>query len=310
MAMTHEEQFGPVARRMRKLRRGFRWTAKTILGAPRTMLVETRWRLGDEIMMLPVFDAMRHKYPAAHIAVLTNYPELYENHPFVDSVNDVPDKLDRHLLLRGAPRTAYRLSHYARRAGVPLPKLRPHLYYDDWTAPPLPELPGGEGPLIALAQGASWSTKRWLPERWRELARALEERGARLVELGKGEAAIGAGLCLVDRTTVREAACVLHHADLLVCCDSGLMHLALAAATPVVALFGPTDPAILIRNEPNFTAIRSTLPCSGHWNRPGGNAREGVCPEGHACCLADISVDQVLDAAGARVILTNEGGHG
>ncbi len=186
---------------------------------------------------------------------------------------------------------------------MPLPRLRPHLYYPYWSAPQLERLPAGDGPVIALAAGASWPTKRWLPERWRELASALEARGARLVELGKDDESLGIGLCLAGQTTVGEAARILHHADLLICCDSGLMHLALAAAAPVVALFGPTDPSILIREEPNFTAVRSGLRCSGHWNRPGTAAREGVCPEGHACCLQDISARQVLEAVEARVIL-------
>src|SRR5690606_18723445 len=103
-------------------------------------------------------------------------------------------------------------------------------------------------------------------DRWRALCRRLHDRGARLVELGIGDDPIGAGLCLVDRSTVRDAACVLRRADLLISCDCGLMHLALAVGTPAVALFGPTDPAFLMRDEPLLTAVRSGLPCAGLWN--------------------------------------------
>ena len=60
---------------------------------------------------------------------------------------------------------------------------------------------------------------------------------------------------------------MLHHADVSVCCDSGLMHLALAAGTRTVALFGPTEPAILVQNDPNLVAIETAQDCQGCWNR-------------------------------------------
>jgi ADP-heptose:LPS heptosyltransferase len=293
---TYEDRFTSTQRWYQRGLRRARWHAKTLAGVPRTLLVETRWRLGDEIMALPVFETLRGKYPADHLAVLTNFPDLYERHPFVDAVNEIPAAVDRYIFLRGADRREYRLACYARSAGVPLPVMPPHLYYEDWTAPQLAALPAGKGPVVALCAGASWPTKRWPIERWRALARTLEERGCRIVELGRGEEPVGAGLCLVNQTTVREAACILHHAALLICCDSGLMHLALAAATPVVALFGPTDPDILIRDEPNFHPLRSRQECRGFWNKAPGEPVPGECPWNHACCLDSVSVAEVLQA--------------
>lgn len=55
---------------------------------------------------------------------------------------------------------------------------------------------------------------------------------------------IGAGtLCLAGRTTLESWAAVLARCAVVVANDSGGMHLAAAMATPVVALFGMTDPA-------------------------------------------------------------------
>jgi len=252
---------------------------------------------------MPIFEALRAIHVAENLHVLTNYPELYEGHPFVDAVNVVPKSVDRYVLLRGAPRDVFRIAHYAQCARVEAPVWRPHLFFDDWRKhPPLPE---GEGPLVAVSAGASWTTKQWPIERWRALCTQLEAGGCRVVELGKDDEPIGVPNSLMGRTDVRQAACVLHHADLFVGCDSGLMHLALAAATPAVALFGPTDPDILIRDEPNFYPIRSGQSCSGHWNRPGGDPKPGVCPEGHACCLDDITVDDVLARIQERIVFPN-----
>lgn len=299
----YDDSLGSLQRRVRRARRALRWRAKSLTGAPRKILVETRWRLGDEIMAMPVFESLRAKYPADTIAVLTNFPDLYENHPFVDGINRESFVPDRYILLRGAPRTVRRIEAYAAAARVQTPVSRPHLYYESWDAPQLAELPGGEGTLVAVAPGTTWPTKHWPRDRWVQLCARLVERGCQIVELGKGHESLGIGTCLVNRTTVREAACMLHHADLLVSCDSGLMHLALAAGSQVVALFGPTDPDILVRNEPNLYAIRSQQSCRGYWNRPGPDPRTDVCPLGHRCCLDDITVEAVLGAVGKRIKL-------
>ncbi len=300
---AYEDQYSRTGRKIRRVLRGAKWPAKRLLGLPRALLIELRWRLGDEIMALPVFESLRAGYPSDHVAVLTNFPELFENHPFVDAVNVIPPSVDRYVLLRGAPRQIHRLDHYCRVAGVPLPVSRPQLYYSDWSAPQLETLPRREGPIIAVATETTWPTKRWRRDRWRELCEELESRGARIVELGTGAESLGVGLSLLGQTSVREAACVLHHADLLVSCDSGLMHLALAANTPVAALFGATDPGILIRDEPNFYPICSALPCQGYWNRSVETPDVGRCPLNHACCLEDVSVGQVLSVIERRVTL-------
>ncbi len=299
---AYEESRNPILRRTRALLRGVKWHLKSFLGIPRTVLVDLRWRLGDEIMALPIFESLRARYPAARILVQSNYPDLFENQPFIDAVNPPSQSIDRYLLLRGASRQQYRLACYAQKARVALPVLRPQLYLQDTTTPFLSKIPAGDGPLIALAPGASWPTKRWLPERWQNLVQRLSEGGARVFELGQDDDATGAPVSFMNRTTVREAACLLHHADVLICCDSGLMHLALAVNTPVVALFGLTDPDILIRNEPLFYPIRSTLPCSGYWNHADTVSQPGVCPEGHTSCIADITVEQVLEILTQRLV--------
>jgi ADP-heptose:LPS heptosyltransferase len=252
-------------------------------------------------MALPVFEAIQTRYPDAVIDVLSNYPEIWESHPIVRAVNRPDPDPDGYLLLRGASRLENRLGAYCARAGVPVPVARPMLYFSDWNAPQLSAIPQGDGPLIVLAPGASWPSKRWPVEHWQDLAARLEGEGCRVVVLGQSGEGLECGVDLCGATSVREAACVLHGANLAVCCDSGLMHLALAAGTPVVALFGPTDPDFLIRNERGLTALRSTHSCSGFWNHAAQVGEPGVCPEGHACCLESISVEQVMAAVHVKL---------
>lgn len=259
----------------------------------RSILVELRWRLGDEIMALPIVEALRRQNTTWRIGVWSNYPELFAQNPSIDSVNDISFSPDRYILLRGAPRDVYRLDHYASRARVPTPDTRPTLRLDDWTTPLLDEVPREEGDLVAVAPGASWPTKRWPDEQWREVCRGLHARGYHVVELGRDGEALGAGLNLVGRTTVREAAAVLKRVKLLLCSDSGLMHLSLAVGTPVVALFGPTEPSILVRDEPKFHPVPIERECRGCWNVSQTMKEPGICPLGIEPCMDAIPIETV-----------------
>jgi ADP-heptose:LPS heptosyltransferase len=279
---------------MHRVRRRASWAKKTALGLPRDILVEIRWRLGDEIMAIPIYEALHRAHPGTRIYVLCNHPELLEDNPYVAGVNRAPAEIDRYILLRHASRDRNRLEHYAETADIPVPEARPTLTYRDWDCEHAHRLPR-ESMLIAVSAGATWPTKRWPTKFWRRLCVDLEVMGCGLVELGTEEdEAIGEGVLLVGQTSVREAARILRTARLYVGCDSGLMHLALAVGTPVVALFGPTDPAILVRPDPNLYVVTNGRECQGCWNGEQAMLEPGVCPLGVSECLGTIEPKAVL----------------
>ncbi len=114
-------------------------------------------------------------------------------------------------------------------------------------------LPPGP-PIIALGPTANWAGKIWPPERFAALYRRLAEgplRPARAaIFAGPGEveqalaapvrAALPDAIDLAGHLSLPEAAACLARAALFVGNDSGLMHLAAAAGTPTIGLFGPT----------------------------------------------------------------------
>jgi len=116
-------------------------------------------------------------------------------------------------------------------------------------------MPAG-GDWLALAPAANWTGKEWPAERFAELADRLTAPGGALagarvaVLAGPGEGGrcrpvlerLGSprALDLVGRTDPLTAAACLRRARLFVGNDSGLMHLAAAAGTPTLGLFGPT----------------------------------------------------------------------
>lgn len=110
-------------------------------------------------------------------------------------------------------------------------------------------------PLCVLAPGAGWAAKQWPAKRFGALAAELSWRGFDVVvnaasaqnPLALEVAAASGGVARVLPCSVAELIALLRRTDLFVGGDSGPMHLAAALAVPLVALFGPTDPA---RNGP------------------------------------------------------------
>jgi heptosyltransferase-1 len=153
--------------------------------------------------------------------------------------------------------------------------------------------------LVILNPGGGWPEKLWPAESFGALARALRERGLRpLVTWGPGEepladrvvAASGGAAARCFPTTLRGLVELARRARLLVAGDTGPMHLACAVQTPVVALFGPTDPARNGPFAPDDVVLRTPAAA-------GGSDRFRV----PSADMRSITVDQVLDAALRRL---------
>jgi heptosyltransferase-1 len=150
-------------------------------------------------------------------------------------------------------------------------------------------------PFIAIAPSARWTTKRWPAEKFIKLAGRLQaEKGVKCVFLGSSEdSAILAGhgrdtsvadSALFGSTSLKGLAAILKKARLLVTNDSGPMHVAAAVGTPVVALFGPTDPARTGPYGRGHAVMTSGASCAPCFKRDCDTIK----------CLGDIGVDEVL----------------
>jgi heptosyltransferase I len=153
-----------------------------------------------------------------------------------------------------------------------------------------------------LNPGAGWGAKRWPAERYGLVARALAADGLRsIINYGPGEEtlardaeAASTGAAKATARSLTELIAITRRAKLFVGGDTGPMHLAAALGVPVVAIFGPTDPA---RNGPYGTsAIVLRNPAS-----PTTHARVSRPDE----AMLEISADVVI--AAARRLLSAEG---
>jgi heptosyltransferase I len=134
-------------------------------------------------------------------------------------------------------------------------------------------LTGHGRPLIGMHVSSGRLVKQWPEERFADLARRLvTSHGATIVLTGNtadrplvATVAEAAGPHAVDVSGLLDLpalAAVLDGLDLLVTGDTGPMHLAAAVGTPVVAVFGPSDPVRYAPVDQVHRVVRLDLPCS------------------------------------------------
>jgi ADP-heptose:LPS heptosyltransferase len=165
--------------------------------------------------------------------------------------------------------------------------------------------PLGAGLKVGIHVSGGREVKQWPEERFRDVAeRLVRDRGAGIVLTGApGDRAqvdlVRAGLP-PDRTLdlsggadLITVAAVLQQLDLFVTGDTGPMHLAQAVGTPIVAVFGPSDPARYAPRGVRDVVVRIDLPCS-----PCNRIRlpPARCIGHTPDCLAGIGSAQVLAA--------------
>lgn len=161
---------------------------------------------------------------------------------------------------------------------------------------------GVDGRYALINPGGGWPNKRWPPERFGAVAAALGARRGwpSLVLWGPGErplaeavvATSGGAARLAPETTLARLVALLQGASLIVSGDTGPLHLAAAAGTPIVGVYGPTNPS---RNGPWSLAdvcVSRFEHCGCHHKRRCTRA---------AWCLDGISVAEVMAAIDRRL---------
>lgn len=155
----------------------------------------------------------------------------------------------RRIIVRGGRRPGRRIVQLGEALGfrrTPMPRVWTSEAQRERAAVLLPQ-----GRWLALGPTANWDGKIWAPERFVELAQALRAENLRPVLFygpGEGERALAKpvlkalpeALDLGGNRSLGEVAALLERCALFVGNDSGLMHLAAAAGTPTLGLFGPS----------------------------------------------------------------------
>lgn len=127
------------------------------------------------------------------------------------------------------------------------------------------------GGFAILNPGGGWSTKLWDPARFGQIADWVWEQFGynSVVTFGPGEEHLAdevlaharAGSAIKLRTTLKQFAALTQRAALFLGSDTGPMHLAAARGTPVVGLYGPTQPSLNGPLDPRTETVARDVPC-------------------------------------------------
>ncbi|MHA1537044.1 MAG: glycosyltransferase family 9 protein [Alphaproteobacteria bacterium] len=170
------------------------------------------------------------------------------------------------------------------------------------------ELVPDGAPVLGLGPTANWRGKEWRAERFAELAKRLTAAGgilpgARLAVFSAPDereravktlpgVAQGQRIDLAGKLDLLTAHACLERCDLFIGNDSGLMHLAAAAGTPTLGLFGPSRPEHYAPWGPKTSFVRTDISYEDIIGAPGYDYRTTQT------LMDSLGVDRVEAAAG------------
>jgi heptosyltransferase-2 len=165
----------------------------------------------------------------------------------------------------------------------------------------------GDTPIVGIAAGSVWETKRWETHYFARVAKLLADRGCRIAIFG-GPGDIGVNSILkqyleqegivyynfANTIPFEKFPVAIGAMDLLISNDSAPVHIAESRGTPVIAIFGPTVPSFGFAPYKPKSAVceidgLACRPCAIHGGRR--------CPNGHFRCMKELLPEIVFEKA-------------
>lgn len=159
--------------------------------------------------------------------------------------------------------------------------------------------------LVGIHPGGHYETQRWPADRFAATADALIAEGASVVLIGGDrekesikeiQSSMKQQPLVFVPLNLKELVAAISLCKVLLCNNSGPLHIASALSVPTVSAMGPTDASRWWPLGPRNIVLRKDLPCI--------SCNSGVCRTGGMECMNAISVGEMVTAAAGFIVLT------
>lgn len=265
--------------------------------------------LGDCLMLSSVLKLALDADPARRFNLVrrTKYPPLLQGHPAIERIGHPPPGATIlsadywHHERFGAPgQRAFQI--LARMFGLVPPV--PETLYVPWSLElddPILEqqLPWQERNVLLCPTSES-PRKQPDPQRFEAVVRRLRDQGLGVVQVGaRRDPHIRGAYSLLGLTTTRQVVRLMRRFDVVLTCDSFLMHAARLCAVPAVVLWGPTDHQLYGYDDQLHLQAEH---CGEECIAPGNSVvYEFDCPRLPDHCMDQLQVDAITDAVLAQL---------
>lgn len=256
-----------------------------------TILVKRRAAHGDVLMAAAVAPALKKKYPGSKIVFSTLCPEVLKNNPWIDQIEDQPEKQFQ-LLVNLDMAYEYKpnsniLDVYAEAAGVKMEDCKPYIYFEKYDIPL-------DNYVVIHAGRSQWAGRSWSLIKFDALSRKLKEAGFNIVCIG-GPHDHKTNVCdfdARDKTSIHELAHVIKKSQFFVGIDSFPMHIAQTFDIPGAVFFGSIKPETRLISDKMKAVVAEGLGCLGcHHRKSTPCISTVVCEVGIQDCVNKVSVE-------------------
>jgi ADP-heptose:LPS heptosyltransferase len=272
-----------------------------------SILIKRRAAIGDVLLLTPILRELKRQNAEAKIMVETICPEVLENNPDVFATTQQEQSpqyfhrtFDLNLCYERQPKR-HIITAYAEACGLDPAAI-------DWRLRYRPDKQGqveaqrfSDGKKVAVIHSGitDWPGRNWAPEKFQEVANLLAAEGYKVALVGNHATPQLKGATPFIDKRVSEVYSLIEQADVFIGIDSFPMHLAQAALTPTVGIFGMIDPKYRLLPFPFIAAVQAqNVGCLGCHHEQQPPRVSGECFRPTEMCMDQITVDQVMQAVG------------
>ncbi len=238
------------------------------------IVVKRAGAYGDVLLTTPIIRALRERYPLSPIWVETVCPQIFTHNPHVANLQTrIATGFDHRIFNLNGSYEATPARHfvlaYAEKCGLSAIDDRTELYIPEIDHQKAARLMPDGTRWVAMHCGPStWRSKEWPVERFSAVSAYLQSEGFKIVLVGSaGGKHVQHDLDERGQTTIQGMGAIIKRAQLFIGLDSLPLHVAQCVGTPVIGLFGITDPKyILTSGSPSFS-VCGTTPSFGQRHR-------------------------------------------